>query len=73
MQKGITVYERLLDMHRVLLTDPIQMITGTLRGNPIRVQKNGLGFDFRRFATGIQAKADVWVDPVIEFLCFYGL
>lgn len=73
MQKGITVYERLLDMHRVLLTDPIQMIAGSLIGNPIRVQKNGLGFDFRRFATGIQAKADVWVDPVIEFLCFYGL
>jgi hypothetical protein len=73
MQKGITGYERLLEMRRELPNDSTEMITATLSGKPVRVQKNGLGFDFRRFATGIQAKADVWVDPVIEFLCFYGL
>ncbi len=73
MQRGITLYERLLDMRRALEPDASQMTADSLRGVGSRVQKNGLGFDIRRFPTGAQASADVWVDPVIEFLCFYGL
>ncbi|MGH2747358.1 MAG: type I-G CRISPR-associated protein, Cas3-extension family [Actinomycetota bacterium] len=48
-------------------------IAATLDGRGLRVQANGLGFDPRRLVSGVQAKPQVFVDPVIEILCFLGL
>jgi hypothetical protein len=48
-------------------------IRATLAGRGKRVAINGLGFDSRRFAGGVQPQAKSHVDPVIECLCFHAL
>jgi hypothetical protein len=49
------------------------LLRGCFEGNGVRVQANGLGFDPRRLVSGVQAKGEVFVDPVVEVLCFFGL
>lgn len=47
--------------------------SATFAGRGIRIQANGLGFDPRRLVAGVQPKGQVFVDPVVELLCFFGL
>jgi hypothetical protein len=54
-------------------TDKASAVSATLAGRGLRVQANGLGFDPRRLPAGVQAKGQVFVDPVVETLCFFGL
>jgi hypothetical protein len=34
---------------------------------------NGLGFDYRRFSSGVRPGSDPQVDPIVELLCFCAL
>lgn len=45
----------------------------TLSGTAVRTPGNGLGFDYRRIAAGVQREADKHVDAAVELLAFYGL
>ncbi len=73
--RGTTVYTRLAACYKEIdaFTDLPAAIDDTLNGRGHRVQTNGLGFDYRRLATGINAKNEVYVDPVIEILAFNAL
>jgi len=44
----------------------------SLTGRAERVRNNGLGFDLTRIG-GLSDASNVWVDPVVECLAFYGL
>lgn len=70
--RGRTLHERLMAV-RSAITDPAVTIERSLAGHGVRIKGNGLGFDHRRFAAGVQPDAEVAVDPVIELLCFFSL
>lgn len=71
--KGLTLHERLVSVRSGIVGDARDAIARTLAGSGNRCHGNGLGFDHRRFASGVQASADVAVDPVVELACFFGV
>lgn len=74
--KGLTLYERVRTCRAKLPSDPASLVAAvasTLAGRGRRVQANGLGFDVTRSSPGVDASAEVMVDPVIECLAFEGL
>jgi hypothetical protein len=73
--KGITIHDRVLNAREALASlGPIEDVVRTsLRGRGERVQSNGLGFDHRRLASGVNPSAKPYVDPVVELLAFFGL
>lgn len=49
-------------------------IGDSLQGLVVRRPALGLGFDIRRFSSGVHAnKSGPQIDPVVEVLCFFGL
>jgi hypothetical protein len=70
--KGLTLHERLTTIRAGIDGDARAVIEDSLKGRAQRRQGNGLGFDVFRFPSGVQAKADVAIDPVIELACFFG-
>lgn len=76
MPRGVTLHERVRACRERLPSDPASLVTAvapTLAGRGSRVQANGLGFDVTRSSAGVDASAEVMVDPVIECLAFEGL
>jgi hypothetical protein len=71
--KGLTLHERLVTVRDAISGDLVEGVRRSLLGTARRQQLNGLGFDYQRIPAGIQADADVWVDPLLELLCFYGM
>ena len=50
----------------------IERIGESFAGNAVRVNDNGLGFDQTRLGSQSDT-TDMWVDPVVEVLAFFGL
>jgi len=71
--QGRTLFQRLCDCRLKVGDRASDLVAATFEGRGLRVQGNGLGFDSRRFAAGIQAEAGVMVNPVVECLAFFGL
>ncbi|MGH9153225.1 MAG: hypothetical protein ACRD03_12685 [Acidimicrobiales bacterium] len=74
--KGLTMYQRVRACRERLPSDHVELVAAvslTLTGRGRRVQANGLGFDVTRSSAGVDASAEVMVDPVIECLAFEGL
>jgi hypothetical protein len=73
--KGLTLHERLVDCAEALneQTTVEEAVAATLQGTARRIKANGLGFDYRRIASGSHSNAEKYVDPVVELLAFYGL
>ncbi|HVA21775.1 MAG TPA: hypothetical protein VNN74_06750 [Candidatus Micrarchaeia archaeon] len=69
--QGRTLWERAVSCRRAIV-DPAADITATLAGDGRRRVNNGLGFDVRRLAAGVQ-NTDKRVDPVVELLAFCAL
>lgn len=70
--KGLTIHQRLASC-REAITDIEPRLLGSLNGNGERAQMNGLGFDYSRLFAPTIPSGQVWCDPVIEILAFYGL
>lgn len=78
--RGTTLFDRVVAC-RAALDNPTfrgdadltMLIEASLRGRGRRYQTNGLGFDYRRAASGVYDAAEVHVDPVVECLAFFGL
>ena len=70
--RGFTLHDRLLAAHR----EAVSALGGRLRdsfiGKAERVAGNGLGFDSSRVGS-LADKSVKWIDPVVEFLAFFGL
>ena len=65
------LHHRLIRLHSAVQVSP-ERLARSLTGTAPRVKNNGLGFDLTRM--GSQAdKTDMWVDPVVEILVFFGL
>lgn len=76
MPRGVTLHERVRSCREKLPSDPAELVAAvaaTLAGRGGRVQANGLGFDVTRSSAGVDASAEVMVDPVVECLAFEGL
>lgn len=71
--KGITLFDRAMTCRGLI--DSVSLMRDSLNGTPTRFQTNGLGFDCRRVATGVQSerRSKVHVDPVVEFLAYVAL
>ena len=65
--KGIWLHHRLHSVHSTV-TDPVEKIQASLKGEPHLVVSNGLGFNIARRRAGKPV-----VDPVVEVLAFFGL
>lgn len=65
------LHHRLLKLHKTL--DPsAERLRDSLLGQAARVQDNGLGFDHARLGS-LADKTEMWTDPVVETLAFFGL
>jgi hypothetical protein len=71
--KGLTLHDRLVSIRAGIDRDSRSAIEASLKGRAQRRRGNGLGFDMLRFPAGVQAQADVQVDPFIELACFFGM
>lgn len=70
--QGVTIFAR-YERCRRRVRDVDQM-QASLSGTGHRVEGNGLGFDFRRLrAATYPGEPDLYVDPVVECLCFAAL
>ena len=56
---------------------PVEDLEGAVRqsleGHGRLITRTGLGFDPRRFPSGVRSKSDMMVDPIIELLAFAAL
>ena len=75
MPKGVTLWERFNSCIGAVLqdSDPVTLIARSMSTGGVRVKQNGLGFDYRRIPVPTDPNRDVWVDPVVETLAFFGL
>ena len=65
------LHHRLIRLDGSIDVSP-ERLADSLKGTAPRIKNNGLGFDLTRM--GSQAdKTDMWVDPVVEILAFFGL
>ncbi|HEU5001365.1 MAG TPA: hypothetical protein VFW71_01110 [Actinomycetota bacterium] len=71
--RGITLSERLIACREAIGERGAELVSKSLAGTLSRVAANGLGFDARRFPSGVQPGAGPMVDPVVECLAFFGL
>lgn len=71
--QGRTLHQRLVACREALGDDPLEWVAASLSGRGRRIDANGLGFDSRRFVSGVQPSAAKTVDPVVECLAFFGL
>jgi hypothetical protein len=71
--QGRTLYQRLVACREALGTDVQAWVDASFAGKARRITANGLGFDYRRFVSGVQPEASKSVDPVVECLAFFGL
>jgi hypothetical protein len=72
--RGETLWSRATSCAHALATADIAgRVQDTFSGAGRREPLNGLGFDARRFPTGMHAARDVYADPVIELLAFAAL
>ena len=69
--RGITLYDRLVQAHKVVQPSS-ERIRATLGGEGPRVAVNGLGFDLTRVTSQADGSKNL-VDPAVEVLAFYGL
>lgn len=58
---------------RAAIADPRDGIAKTLWGTAARIDKFGLGFDYRRITSPTDPNGGNWIDPVVEVLAFFGL
>lgn len=65
------LHHRLIKLQEHLDTIEAQ-VPRSLMGDNIRVKHNGLGFDQTRLGASSD-NSDIWTDPVIETLAFFGL
>jgi len=65
------LHHRLAKLHREVPAEP-DFIYASLLGTSRRIKNNGLGFDMTRIGS-LSDKSEVFVDPVIECLAFFGL
>ena len=70
--KGLTLHDRLLKVHREAEPASEAYFRGSFLGKGERVKGNGLGFDSTRVGS-LADKPGKWVEPVVEFLAFFGL
>lgn len=66
------LHHRLLGLHERLDVLSPQRVRNSLTGQAVREHHNGLGFDLSRLGSSAD-KTDVWVDPIVEVLAFFGL
>lgn len=75
--RGETLWSRAVACAKAIASDDIvSSITETLAGRGHRKKLNGLGFDAKRLPLGIHGAgsvSDLFVDPLIELLCFSSL
>jgi hypothetical protein len=73
--KGVTLYERVVACRKAIegLGQAGSLVRASLLGRGLRVQINGLGFDYRRRADSVHADSKPHSDPVVELLAFFGL
>ena len=70
--KGLTLHNRLLKVHREAEPASEGRLRNSLLGKADRVEGNGLGFDNTRVGS-LADRSGKWIEPVIEFLAFFGL
>ena len=70
--KGLTLHDRLLNLHKVLAESIRKPLVDSLLGQALRVRVNGLGFDHARLGS-LADETDRWADPMVEVLAFFGL
>ena len=58
---------------RLAISDIETELTKTFAGTASRIQKFGLGFDYRRILSPTDPSGGNWILPCIEVLAFYGL
>jgi hypothetical protein len=71
--RGETLHSRLRKCVESLTGSNVERVDATLHGYARRILANGLGFDYRRLASGSHADGNKYVDPVVEILAFFGL
>ncbi len=71
--QGRTLHQRLAHCRSALGADLRAEVVASFGGSGRRIAANGLGFDCRRFASGVQPDAPKMVDPVVECLAFFGM
>lgn len=72
--KGTTLHSRFESCRKAISDTNLEdRVAETLNGAAARIKNNGLGFDVRRLPSGMQPKAGLWVDPLVECLCFVAL
>lgn len=69
--RGSTLSSRLGKVHGHV-EPSIERISESFAGHAVRVRANGLGFDQTRLGSQSDA-TDMWVDPLVEVLAFFGL
>ena len=69
--QGQTLWDRLLAVHRHVEPEAGRL-DESLGGRALRIRANGLGFDIGRLGSLADEPAKL-VDPVVEFLAFFGL
>ena len=70
--KGLTLHDRLLKVHREAEPASEARFRDSFLGKGERVKGNGLGFDSTRVGS-LADMSDKWIEPVVEFLAFFGL
>ena len=71
--RGITLWDRVTSCVEELDQNPEATLEATFQGTATRIQGNGLGFDYLRLFSPTIPDGQVFVDPTIEVLAFFGL
>ena len=70
--KGLTLYHRLLRVYQEAQPASKVRLSDSFVGKAERIEGNGLGFDNARLGS-LADKSSKWIEPVVEFLAFFGL
>lgn len=75
--RGETLWSRAVACAKAIATENLPtLVSDTLAGRGTRKKLNGLGFDAKRLPLGVHGPgpvSELFVDPVIELLCFSAL